>query len=302
MDINPTSLASINTMVSLAYNTQFGAAESIYRVFTDEQSSTSAFSIYPRLDMIPGMREWIGERVEHSLSTETFQINNKTWENTITIRRENIEDDQYGFLKTAAADLAQTAGRLPDLLIASLMNNGHSTIGIDGQNFFDTAHPNFTISGAATTQSNYQAGSGNPSWYLLDCSNVYKPFIWQKRRPFVLTPKVSLTDESVFNRSEFKWGTDGRGNAGYGLWQLAFRSDAPLTLANLNAARTLMAQWRRPDGAPMGINPTHLVTPVALTPLAKAYCESEFDPLGTAGLTPNTFRGMAKFVENRWIY
>jgi phage major head subunit gpT-like protein len=302
MDITFPALQSINIGVTTAYNTQFEAAESIYKIFTDEQNSSSAAEIYPRLDMIPGMREWVGERVQHSLSLQTFTITNKMFENTIVISRTNIEDDQFGFLKTAAAQMGQTAGRLPDVLVAGLLTNGHSTIGIDGQNFFDTAHPNFTTTGANTTQPNYQAGSGNPSWYLVDNSQVVKPFIYQKRRPFVLTPKISLTDENVFNRAEFIWGVDGRCNAGYGLWQMAYRSDAPMTLANLNLARTTMAAWRRPDGAPMGINPTHLIAPVSLTPLGKAYCENDYDPLGTSGLTPNTFKGMAKYVENRWIY
>jgi phage major head subunit gpT-like protein len=195
--------------------------------------------------------------------------------------------------------MGQTAGRLPDLLIASLMKNGTSTIGIDNQNFFDAAHPNFTASGGVTTQPNYQAGS-SPSWYLIDTSQVLRPFIFQRRRPFVLTPRLSLTDPSVFDRNEFQWGTDGRCNAGYGLWQFAFRSDAQLNLANLEAARVTMANWRRPDGAPMGIKPTTLMVPTALYPVARAYCENQFDPLASA-LTPNTFQGLSKAVENPWL-
>ena len=32
-------------------------------------------------------------------------------------------------------------------------------------------------------------------------------------------------DDNVFNRDEFVWGADGRSNAGYGFWQMAYGSD-----------------------------------------------------------------------------
>lgn len=59
-------------------------------------------------------------------------------------------------------------------------------------------------------------------WYLLDTSKVLKAFIWQTRKEPQLVAKVSLTDDNVFSRNEFIWGVDLRGNAGYGLPQLAF--------------------------------------------------------------------------------
>jgi phage major head subunit gpT-like protein len=300
MDISFPALQSINDGVQMTFNDQLYAADGIYKMFTYESNSVGDAEVYPRLDMIPGIREWVGERVVHSLTQSTFTIANKTFENTIAIRREQIEDDKFGLLTPIAAQMGQDAGRLPDRLIAGLMLNGHSTVGVDGQNFFDTAHSNFTATGGVTTISNYQAGSST-SWYLLDNSRILKPFIFQSRRPFKLVPKFSLTDPAVFYDNEFTWGVDGRCNAGYGLWQLGFRSDATLNLANLIAARSAMAAWRRPDGSPMGITPTILVVPSSLYPTARAYCENDYDPLLTSNLTPNTFKGLAKAVENRWL-
>ncbi|MGH3265737.1 MAG: Mu-like prophage major head subunit gpT family protein, partial [Trebonia sp.] len=169
---------------------------------------------------------------------------------------------------------------------------------------FDTAHPNFTDTGAATTVANYQAGSGNPTWYLLDTNSIFRGFVYQKRRPFQVIPKFSMTDPSVFWDNEFVWGVDGRSNAGYGLWHYTYRSDAALTQANLVAARTSMASLHRQDGAPMGIGagaPLLLVVPTALLPVAKGFAEDQYDPTVTTNLTPNNMRGLVRAVESAWL-
>lgn len=308
MDITFPNLQSINDAVSLSYNTQLWAAPSLYKKFTFDATSTGAAEVYPRLDMLLGLREWVGDRVVQSLSLTTFSIANRTFEQTIGVQRNDIEDDRYGLLTPAAQQLGQNAGELPDLLVSSLFVSGHTTPTYDGQNFFDTAHTNYTDTGAATTVANYQAGSGTPSWYLIDGSRVQKPFIYQTRRPFKVIPKFNLQAENVFWDNEFVWGVDGRCNAGYGLWQTAFRSDAALTLANLNAARAAMASYRRPNGTPMGIGQKGLIliVPTSLYPAARTYCENEFLPAGDpaasgTGTVANTFKGLASVLENAWL-
>ncbi|MDA8049969.1 MAG: Mu-like prophage major head subunit gpT family protein [Rhodospirillales bacterium] len=296
------ALASINDAVNLAFNSQLYAAKTLYKEFTFDATSTGAAEVYPRLDMLTGLRQWVGDRVVKSLSQETFTITNQTFEETIGVKREDIEDDRYGILTPVAQELGQNAGRLPDLLIAQTMVNGVTLLAYDGIPFFGANHPNYTNTGAPTTVANYASGSGNPSWYLLDGTRVLKPFIFQSRRPFRLVAKFSLTDPSVFFDNEFVWGVDGRCNAGLGLWQLAYRGDNIMNLASLLAARTAMATLRRPDGAPMGIgqNGLLLVVPTALYAVAQQYCTNEFDPLA-ATLTPNTFRGLARAIENPWL-
>lgn len=65
-------------------------------------------------------------------------------------------------------------------------------------------------------------GNDATNWYLLDTTKLIKPFILQVRKDPQLVARTSLTDDNVFDRNEFVWGVDWRGNAGYGLWQLAF--------------------------------------------------------------------------------
>ena len=295
-------LASINNGVSLAFNSQLFAAESRYKKFTFDASSTGDSEVYPRLDMLTGLREWVGDRVVRNLTNTTFSIKNKTFEETIGIAREQIEDDRYGILSPVAEQLGQNAARFPDIQIASLLKSGATTPCYDGQNFFDTAHPDYASDGSATTASNYVSGS-NPWWFLIDGSRPLKPVIWQTRRPFQVIPKFSMTDPQVFWSREFEWGVDGRCNAGFGIWQLIYASRAALTHDNVVAARTAMMSYRRPDGAPMGIKPNVLMTGSANFPLAKALSLNDFQPLtgGATSLVPNQVKGMFEAYENEWL-
>ena len=309
MDITFPALASINDGISMQFNSQLWATGAVYKDFTMETVSTGAAEVYPRLNMLPGLREWIGERVVQSLSQATFTINNRLFEETISVARTDIEDDRLGLLGPIAGQLGENAAHLPDLLVAQLMKAGHTTVIYDNQNFFDTAHPDFTSTGGATTSPNYVTGGG-PAWYLFDVSKMIKPVIFQRRRPFAVIPKFSMTDPQVFWNKEFEWGVDGRCNTGFGLWQTGFMSLQALTMENLVAARTQMASYHRPDGAPMGIKGTLLVVPTGLYTTAKALAEDALIPntytnvytaSGTVTQVPNVARGLFKALENPWL-
>jgi phage major head subunit gpT-like protein len=309
MEITFPALASINDGVSMAFNDQLYAVGTRYDAFTFQSNSSGAAEVYPRLNMLPGLREWLGDRVVNSLSQSTFSIANRTFEETIAIARTDIEDDKFNMLAPVAGEMGANAGRLPDILVASLMKAGHTTLCYDGQNFFDTAHPDYTSTGGGTTALNFVTGS-SPVWYLFDVSRVLKPLIFQRRRPFAVIPKFSMTDQQVFWNKEFEWGVDGRCNAGFGIWQLGFMSQAPLTVEALLAARATMATYRRPDGAPMGVRGTLLVTGSGNYPIAKALAEdaqipntysSTFVTGTTVGLYPNPARGMFTALENEWL-
>jgi len=160
MDISPISLASINAGVNTAYNTQLWQADTVYDKFTYQAQSTGDQEVYPRLDMLPGLREWVGERVVNWLTLTTFAIKNKLFESTIGIKVQDIEDDKFSLLNQASASMGEAAGRLPDLLIAQLMAGGTTAAVPDGANFFDTDHENYDANGNVISNFNYQAAPG----------------------------------------------------------------------------------------------------------------------------------------------
>lgn len=68
--------------------------------------------------------------------------------------------------------------------------------------------------------------SDDSAWYLFDTSRAIKPFILQinKKPEFVAMDKVN--SDRNFMSKEILYGVDTEDNAGYGMWQLAYKSKA----------------------------------------------------------------------------
>ncbi len=62
------------------------------------------------------------------------------------------------------------------------------------------------------------------AWYLLCTSKALLPLIYQERKVPKFVSLDSETDTNVFMRKQYLYGVDGRANAGYGFWQMAYGS------------------------------------------------------------------------------
>jgi len=182
------------------------------------------------------VREWLGDRVIQNLEAEGFKIVNKSWEHTVGVERDDIEDDQYGVYNPVFAEQGRAVAEHPDELVWSLLANGFTQSCYDGQNFFDTDHPVLDADGVEQSVSNMTAGVETP-WFLLDTSRSIRPLIYQERKQPNFVRMDNPNDPNVFHKKEFLYGVDGRWNTGYGLWQLAHGAQVDLTVANYMAAR-----------------------------------------------------------------
>ena len=61
-------------------------------------------------------------------------------------------------------------------------------------------------------------------WFLMDTKQFLKPLIFQERKPYKFVNLNRETDQNVFMQNKFLYGADGRCNAGYGFWQMAYGS------------------------------------------------------------------------------
>lgn len=300
-------MRSLYDGVSLKFNEFLDAAPSQWREVAMEVPSSSRANFYPKLDEIPGLREWIGARVVHELSVTSYAIPNKTYEETLGIDREDIEDDQLGLFNIAMAQLGKNAAEFPDQLVYGLLKAGASTLCYDGQYFFDTDHVNTNAAGQQVQYSNLDVPATNPGdpWFLIDNSRPLKSLIFQPRRPAVLTAKTALTDDNVFENKRFLWGIDLRCGVGFGLWQTAYMSRQPLTKDNYAKARAAMGSLRRVDGAPLGITPTTLLVPPSLEGKALALANNEFvstqNPDNTFTTATNEWKGTVRAVKVPWL-
>jgi phage major head subunit gpT-like protein len=237
------------------------AAQPIAPKLAMSVKSSTAEERYTWLGQNSSLREWLGDKQFNHLSVSGFTLKNKDFEHTITVKRNDIEDDRIGILSGAFQMMGQDAALHPDSLLFDLIRNGTVEKCYDGQPFFSAAHPVETAKkGAAATASNVDLdGDAPPSWYLLDTGKVVKPFILQTRKDYTFIHLDTDTDEHVFKRGEFVYGVEGRLNAGFGLWQLAYASNKELTAATVAHADAAMMGLKSPTGKPLGIAPNILL-------------------------------------------
>ncbi len=247
--INRANLNAMFTGFNTAFNDAFNAAPSDWGQVAMEVPSQQAQEQYAWLGSTTRFREWVGDRVIQNLKTHDFTIKNKSYENTVGVDRDTIDDDTYGVYKPMFSQLGQDAKNHPDEMIFALAAAGFTGLCYDGQYFFDTDHPVVQADQSIASVSNFGGGAGT-AWYLLDTSKMVKPFIFQKRRDYKLVKMDQDNDEAVFNQKMFRYGVDARCNAGYGLWQLAYASKQTLDATAYGAARAAMGSLKG-AGAPL---------------------------------------------------
>lgn len=300
MVINQANLKGLNVGYSTAFNKAFDGVKTDYEKIATVVPSTTAENNYKWLGQIPQMKEWIGDREIQNLSAYEYTIKNRKFEMTVSVPRDDIEDDQYGVYTPHFANLGESAARHPDELVFGALKDGFKEKCYDGKPFFAEDHPSgeggkvkvSNMSHAKLTAESYEEartammsltgdkgkslnivpnllivspanekqarlilkadqinGTTNvlkdtaeplvsthladkPNcWFLLCTTMFLKPLIFQKRKEMKLVALTKDTDDNVFMRDEYVWGTDGRSNAGYGFWQMAFGSDGTEALA-----------------------------------------------------------------------
>lgn len=290
MIVNQANLHGLEVGYSTAFNKSFESTQTNYQKVATVVPSITGEQDYKWLGQMPGMREWIGEREIQALAAYGYLIKNRKFEMTVGVKRDDIEDDQYGVYTPLFSNMGEAAALHPDDLIFGAMMSGFDAKCYDGLSFFHTAHKvgNVTYSNRSnkklSRESYMEARSSimsirgdkgkslkllpdllvvspaeeekarlileadqidgttnvlkgtakllvepslaaNPHYWFLLCTNRFlKPFIYQLRKKIKFVSLTKDTDENVFLRDEYLYGADGRSNAGYGFWQMAYGS------------------------------------------------------------------------------
>ncbi|MBI2278190.1 MAG: Mu-like prophage major head subunit gpT family protein [Dechloromonas sp.] len=259
MQITALTLAAMQQGFNASFLQGFGSVKSTLDLVAMRVPSTADIENYGWMKELPGMREWVGQRVVHNLEASGAQLKNKNYEHTIGVDRNNVEDDKLGIFGPMFSMQGEIVSRHPDELVWGLLPTGFAVKGFDGQYFFDTDHIGYDAAGAETSWSNTGGGAGAP-WFLMDLSRTFmKPLIFQDRRKAEFVSLNNANDPNVFMSRQFLFGVDARYTAGFGFHQLAYGSKAALDATSFNAARLALETQRRPDGSPLAITATHLV-------------------------------------------
>lgn len=295
MIINQANLAIAFNAFNGAFKKGFTGAPTQYGKLAMTVPSTAASETFGWLGQFPKMREWLGDRVVNSLVLHDYSIKNRDFENTISVPRNDLEDDKYGVFGPIFEEFGRTAAEHPDELILALLKAGFTTTCYDKQFFFDTDHP-VRVGNVETSVANTDGGAGTP-WFLLDTSRAIKPLIYQERRKAKLVKLDKDDDPNVFFQKEYIYGLDGRWNVGFGLWQLAWGSKQTLNAANYEIARTALSKMRGDEDRALGIRPTLLVVPTSLEGAARRLLTNENNADGAS----NEWKGTAELLVSPWL-
>lgn len=123
------------------------------------------------VDMMPEMREWIGDRVYNDPRAYSQLVENPHYELSMKVDADDVDDDDLGMAFLQSSYLGEAASKHPDVLAGAVLKNAHQMLCFDGQNFFDTDHyidakaqtgsqSNYSASGKALTATNWEEVRG----------------------------------------------------------------------------------------------------------------------------------------------
>lgn len=273
------------------FNTGFRSVTPQWNQVATLVPSMTAENLYGWLKQFPRLREWVGDRTLHKMAAEAYRLANRKFEASVEVKRDDIEDDQFGVYSPMMQEMGFAAATHPDELVFEAVSKAFDDLCFDGQPFFDSDHP---VGGG--TVSNVQSGGGTP-WILLDLRRPLKPFIFQRRKDYNLVSMTKADDEAVFMRDTYRYGVDGRGAAGYGFWQLAFASEGDLDATNFKAHRAAMKAFKSDEGRPLAVRPTHIL----VGPSRLDEAESLFSRQNDAAGAGNTLYKAVEIIETPWL-
>lgn len=297
MIINRANLLTLGVGFATAFQEGLGQGQPLWPRIATRVPSVTSENEYGWLGKIPNVREWIGDRQVQNLTTSGYRIRNKSYELTIGVDRDDIDDDNIGIYAPLFTELGRSSAAAYDLTIWQLLKAGFTTPCYDGQYFFDTDHPVLAEDGQTVVSvANTDGGAGAP-WFLIDDSRALKSLILQVRKDWQFVPKDKLDDDNVFHQKKFIYGVDGRYSAGYGFWQFSWGSKQPLDPTHYANARAALSGMKGDHGRPLGINPNLLITGPSGESQARKILTNDY----AAGGETNEWKGTAQLLVVPWL-
>ncbi len=188
--LTPARYEAATVTFSTLFREVLRATPTYYQQIATEIPSTTREMRHAWLDRIPQMREWLGERVVNNLAVRLQSIENKLFEDTVAVKRTDIEDDLIGVYRPVIEELAMQAKLWPDKIVVDALQAGVASLSYDGQHYFDTNHPQNMDDPASPLQSNLLAGHDLDVDALGDAIQVMMSFIGADGKPLEIVPDL----------------------------------------------------------------------------------------------------------------
>lgn len=199
MLINKTTIAAIFVNIKTVFNKGIDQAQPMWNKIATRVPSTAAQNDYTWIkDGWPSLRKWIGEKVIKYLEAAKYTIANEDYESTVGVKRNDLEDDNYGIYEPIARGEGQAAAMWPDEMVAELVNGVFTNNCFDGKKMCATDHPvgktavsnKGTVALSAATQAAATASYGAARTAMMKLKN-------EAGRPLNIKPNLLLVPPAL---------------------------------------------------------------------------------------------------------
>lgn len=160
MDINRANMQALFTGYNRIFLDAFQSyVDTTYAQFVGEVNAGTSQIDMPMLEQLTGMREWVDVREIKNLKSDKLTIKARFFEDTVAVKREDVEDDQYGLYNSLFQTMAQNAANLPNDITNELLAAAASAMWMDGAPFFGTTrkYGKETINNKGTSALTYDS-------------------------------------------------------------------------------------------------------------------------------------------------
>lgn len=160
MDINRANMQALFTGYNRIFLDAFQSyVDTTYAQFVGEVNAGTSQIDMPMLEQLTGMREWVDVREIKNLKSDKLTIKARFFEDTVAVKREDVEDDQYGLYNSLFQTMAQNAANLPNDITNELLAAAASAKWVDGAAFFGTTrkYGKETINNKGTSALTYDS-------------------------------------------------------------------------------------------------------------------------------------------------
>lgn len=138
--IIPSTLRDLRTAIDTRYNQAYASVQMLSGAMTTNVSSSTRSQHFPVHSKLAKLRKWEGTRVVSGGKSYDYILTNEKYELTLGIPREDIEDDNIGYIQFAVDDIGQQMRLWQDDLVFAAMLAGGSETSYDGVSFFSDSH------------------------------------------------------------------------------------------------------------------------------------------------------------------
>lgn len=140
MDLNRDNMSVLFTGFQKAFQDAFTTKskefETLYAPSVYVAPSKTSIEQFPYLEQFAGMREWVGDRQIKDVSSQKLSVTNRTFEDSVGMPINDIQDDVYGLYTPIIAQMGANAANLKaELVLSALVGNA---TWIDGKAVFAT--------------------------------------------------------------------------------------------------------------------------------------------------------------------